>query len=261
MTTPRPGGRGPRRFRRRSLPPLSLAVTGGLVALSFASVVARPPADAKSGGKRPPAAATGIHDPGEGSCDVDGVTVTYDVSFHGTAPAGFLVDQATVGDISDTCEDALLSLELRNGETVLGAFSTPVDGTSVGRAPDPLARAEDVTSVHVELAGGALPVPDACDGMAFDNVLIGTGGDDTLTTTQRRNIIFGLGGDDTLRGSQQDDCVVGQDGADRLFGDQGKDVLVGGPGDDHLDGGNGKDVCYGGPGADVFVNCEIRHQD
>lgn len=72
-------------------------------------------------------------------------------------------------------------------------------------------------------------------GSAFDDLLRGNDGANTLT---------GLDGNDTL---------LGMGGADMLLGGAGDDRLVGGDGDDVLIGGAGFDAMTGGAGADRFV--------
>jgi Ca2+-binding RTX toxin-like protein len=72
-------------------------------------------------------------------------------------------------------------------------------------------------------------------GGAFDDKLVGRGGDDYL---------FADAGADLLKGGG---------GSDRLIGEDGKDVLKGGGGDDLLVGGLGKDLLVGGGGGDEFA--------
>ena len=104
------------------------------------------------------------------------------------------------------------------------------------------------------------PTPDACAGMTFADVIVGTSGDDTIDAGNGGALVFGLGGDDVITGGNGKDCLVGGDGNDTLSGGNGKDVLLGGEGDDTLrgevdddalEGGNGKDLLDGGPGTDT----------
>ena len=247
--------------RRR---PVRIAVAT-LVVVGTLAVLALPNSLGKPKPGTPPTDPGGPFDPGEGSCDVDGVDVSYTVGFEGApTPSTYRVSHVTVSDISATCAEsgnqAQLSVELTDGTTPRASATTPVPvgADTVQLVLDRRPRAEDVVEVHVELAGGRVPIPVDCESNTYDNIVIGTNGDDVLVATQRRNLMYGLDGDDELRGSQQDDCLVGQAGGDHLFGEQGKDVLVGGPGADVLDGGNGKDVCVGTQHVDQFIGCETR---
>ena len=130
--------------------------------------------------------------------------------------------------------------------------------------------------------------PPECAGMAFDQVIILTGGNDTIVVPgSTRDLILGLGGDDKIDGGNAPDCVVGGDGRDDLKGSNGDDVVMGGSGNDYIDGGNGddrlfgnegndkmkgghgnddldggpeSDRCDGGPGTDAFTACETATQ-
>lgn len=257
----------------------TLVATAAVVAIA-----ALPQALAKPKGEQP-SQSNGNHDPGEGSCDVDGVAVDWHSGFYPGPPVqAYGVHQVTVSGISGTCSEAGSQATLRvwvtDGSDPRATASTPVPvgDHSVTVTLDRVPRAEDVVHVDVELAGGRVPVPAECESMTFDNITLGTTGDDRLVLTQRRNLTFGLTGDDEIRAQQQDDCLLGQDGADRLFAGNGKDVVLGGdgadhlhgeggkdelhggPGDDVIDGGHGKDVCYGGPGVDTFIDCETAIQ-
>ncbi len=76
-------------------------------------------------------------------------------------------------------------------------------------------------------------------------VLLGGGGDDTLTAVSR--------GNNTLHGGSGNDTLEGGNGDDTLYGGSDKDTLAGGKGNDTLLGGKGNDVLTGGSGADAFV--------
>ena len=81
-------------------------------------------------------------------------------------------------------------------------------------------------------------------GSAFDDILGGHNGANTLR---------GDAGNDGLWGSGGSDALSGGPGNDRLVGGGGADTLTGGPGADRLDGGPGDDQLDGGPGLDTFV--------
>jgi Ca2+-binding RTX toxin-like protein len=69
-------------------------------------------------------------------------------------------------------------------------------------------------------------------GTPFDDVMIGTGGEQQF---------FGFGGKDTLEGQGAADSLDGGDGADTLEGEGGNDELSGGPRADDLSGGTERD--------------------
>ena len=80
----------------------------------------------------------------------------------------------------------------------------------------------------------------------FDQVIIGTPGNDRLKGGSGNDLIIGLGGKDRIDGKGGDDCIVGGDGNDRLSGDDGNDVISGGAGNDRIDGDKGDDTIFGG---------------
>ncbi len=117
-------------------------------------------------------------------------------------------------------------------------------------APDGF-MAERLDIAITAATGDAPPqAPPECAGMIFDNVIVGTEGDDELVGTNKRDLILGLGGNDVIAGDNQADCLDGGPGNDLLTGANGKDVVVGGPGNDLLFGDNGVDLLYGGDGDD-----------
>lgn len=96
-------------------------------------------------------------------------------------------------------------------------------------------------------------VPDACNSMIFDTIIVGTPGNDSISGTNGRDLIFGLGGNDNLNGSNNNDCLVGGDGNDSLNGSNGNDFLDGESGNDTLTGSNGNDTLLGGAGTDTLL--------
>ena len=77
-------------------------------------------------------------------------------------------------------------------------------------------------------------------------------------TSNANELVIGTPGDDTISSRGGVDCILGGGGDDDISGGNGLDILMGGPGNDALDGGGGKgDVCYGGGQAgDTFKRCE-----
>lgn len=76
-----------------------------------------------------------------------------------------------------------------------------------------------------------------------------TAGDDSLTLLNAGEV-NGLAGNDTIDGSNGDDRLAGAAGNDMLFGYSGNDTLIGGKGRERLDGGEGTDNLVGGGGRD-----------
>jgi Ca2+-binding RTX toxin-like protein len=66
-------------------------------------------------------------------------------------------------------------------------------------------------------------------------------------------VLNGLAGDDVLLGSQQHDTLRGGAGNDWLAGLRGDDLLIGGDGRDLLSGGAGNDSLIGGDGEDILI--------
>jgi Ca2+-binding RTX toxin-like protein len=103
-------------------------------------------------------------------------------------------------------------------------------------------------------------------GGRFDDVLLGTPGNDELDPGYGADLVrAGAGDDDVLNGwiyylpargeggdrihlGPGDDWGDGGPGADRLYGGPGSDSLAGGPGGDYLDGGPGHDDLAAGSG-------------
>jgi VCBS repeat-containing protein len=86
-----------------------------------------------------------------------------------------------------------------------------------------------------------------------DDLVNGTGGEDSLSGGNGNDAVYGLDGHDSLSGGNGNDSLYGGAGSDVLHGDNGNDLLDGGTGNDVLDGGNGNDTLTGGAGADKFV--------
>jgi Ca2+-binding RTX toxin-like protein len=90
-------------------------------------------------------------------------------------------------------------------------------------------------------------------GNELDNLLVGSGGADTLDGSIGNDTINGNGGGDNIIGGEGDDLLRGNDGFDQLFGGIGNDRLEGGADIDILDGGAGVDTLIGGAGRDTMT--------
>lgn len=190
---------------------------------------------------------------GEGVCDVDGVTAGYQVGFHegDVDEPGFYVEVVNLGELDDNCELATATVDLLDevgNVLATGTEEVPLESGGTANVPlDSLASARDVVRIDVELQGGSLPIPEECEGMTFDHVIVGEPGPDTLRAPSgaSRTIILGLSGDDTITGGNGADCLDGGPGNDTVEGRNQHDVLIGGAGGDTLFAGNGNDRLYG----------------
>lgn len=81
---------------------------------------------------------------------------------------------------------------------------------------------------------------------------LGNAGDDAITASAYNDVLRGEGGNDTLNGGAGDDIILGGSGNDVLNGQDGNDTIDGGTGDDAIVGGNGNDTISGGAGNDTI---------
>lgn len=195
--------------------------------------------------------------PSQGSCDVNGRTVTCDLN-----SIGF-------GDYYD--EQATIAIVVRTPGKP-GKLSNTASVTS--DASDPYGASDSATEETTVRGGPTCKGVEATIvGTPGANVLRGTGGkdviqaragDDVIRARGGKDLICAGGGDDTARGGGGDDRVIGaggddvlggQGGDDVLKGGRGRDLLKGGGGDDALRGGTGNDKCRGGGGKDETSSC------
>jgi Ca2+-binding RTX toxin-like protein len=94
---------------------------------------------------------------------------------------------------------------------------------------------------------------DSIWGGSGDDFLFGQAGDDEIYGGVGLDVIYGGDGDDKLYGQGGDDAIHGDEGADFLHGGAGSDSIMGGEGDDRLSGGDDNDRLQGGGGDDVLV--------
>lgn len=141
-------------------------------------------------------------------------------------------------------------IEALSTRTEDGSF-TPLEGTSTQTDPVDNGSSDPVDDGETEPT-----VEDTTldfSGTDFDQVIVGTDGDDKLTGGSKADYIEGGAGNDTLRGQGGDDVLIAGDGNDQLYGGNGNDILVGGGGTNLLDGGNGNDLLISGSGVDVMT--------
>ena len=84
-----------------------------------------------------------------------------------------------------------------------------------------------------------------------NDLVLGSGGKDTLAGGNGNDTLKGLGGDDAITGGNDNDALLGGDGDDQLDGGDHSDTVIGGPGKDTLHGGDGDDTVIGGLGIDA----------
>jgi Ca2+-binding RTX toxin-like protein len=88
-------------------------------------------------------------------------------------------------------------------------------------------------------------------------ILLGLGGNDTVTGASGGDELSGGEGDDSLTGGDDHDILDGGSGNDAMFGGSGNDLLIGEsptedpPNDDRLQGEDGADFLLPGQGSDI----------
>jgi 3',5'-cyclic AMP phosphodiesterase CpdA/Ca2+-binding RTX toxin-like protein len=197
-----------------------------------------------------------------------------DVERDRLALAGFAV--TAVEGIALTNEQAAAAFSIADGRLVAdpaSAFSALEDGQEAL-----VTVSYTVRDTHGAESTGTATI--RVDGYTQYTVVEGSGSDDTLVSTDRKELIDAGEGDDTvLAGGGHDlidsgggndrivagdgddvveagagnDVALGGAGADTLNGSAGNDQLSGGSGNDTLSGGAGNDVLSGGAGTDTFV--------
>lgn len=202
-----------------------------------------------------------VNAPGLFNLSVDGARVATNVGDGGTS--GRLVLEPGTHVLSETAGTGgnlgLFDLSTTCVQSDGGAVHTQSAGTSPGLG----------ASTNLVLTGGEdlictvknrLPAAVECDAMVFDNVILGTPGNDKLLGTNKRDMIIGYGGDDVIDSGSGDDCVAGNAGSDRVDLGAGNDVADAGSGNDQVGAGAGNDLVYardgddevaGGDGADT----------
>lgn len=167
----------------------------------------------------------------------------------------------------------------RDIERVLGGSG---NDTLTGNDPSPFVPDPNAIVTGENLLNGG-PGDDTLDGRGAPDVLIGGGGNDTVTYADRTEAVtatidgtandggdsdlnvvslrrdsiepdvenlIGGSGNDTLRGSDAVNALTGGGGDDSLYGGGANDTLSGGSGNDKLEGAGGDDTLGGEAGAD-----------
>jgi len=84
------------------------------------------------------------------------------------------------------------------------------------------------------------------------DILAGDEGNDVLYADAGDDIAYGGGGNDEIHGGADNDTINADEGLDQLFGDGGNDILNSGTGNDTLQGGDGNDMLDGDFGDDTL---------
>ncbi|MEA5523029.1 calcium-binding protein [Limnoraphis robusta] len=96
-----------------------------------------------------------------------------------------------------------------------------------------------------DTAYGAAFADDLIIGNQGEDVIYGSGGQDSLFGGQDRDFINGNQGDDVVFGNIDNDLLNGNEGDDLMFGGQGNDIIYAQSGNDTLSGDRGRDVLLG----------------
>ncbi len=90
------------------------------------------------------------------------------------------------------------------------------------------------------------------NGSYYNDILVGTNGDNVMGGLTGNDQLYGLNGNDTLNGDEGADFLIGGNGNDIVNGGADNDQLRGNGGNDTLSGGTGDDLMRGGTGVDSF---------
>ena len=158
----------------------------------------------------------------------------------------FTVHDSTAGGTVDSPEGpALVVRWTKDGQ------SGELRIAHMGRRIERFVFADGSTLTRIDADWMARARPELFAGRSNDR-LIGTSGDDVLTSGSTDDHLRGERGDDWLDAGAGDDNVLGGFGADTVHGGTGNDRLSGGLDADVLNGGAGRDTLYGDDGDDVL---------
>ena len=127
-------------------------------------------------------------------------------------------------------------------------FSTITNGFGI-RVTSPTTGTPTLTGTNI-FTGPGLPLKYV---NAAANTSYTLTGSVTVDGKAFNTLIAGGQGADTISGTTNADWINGDDGADSISGLAGNDSILGGAGNDTINGGLGVDTLTGGAGADAFV--------
>ena len=181
-----------------------------------------------------------------GSDDADHIELSSVVS-------GIVQVSVGEGDRFDLNEEALRSNGLSlsaDGRRL--EVRTSVDGGGEGEVVDTIFGPIDTVS-KITIVGGDGDDTLSARGVSEDVLILGGGGNDTITGGLGNDLIDGGDGNDSIDGGRGDDNIVGNAGDDFILGGDGNDRLVGGFGADEISGGDGDDHVIGDGQIEVTV--------
>ena len=174
-----------------------------------------------------------------------GESATANVTIGGNSSTGSNVDAELVWTIRDTVTGKVfevVQLDVENGAAA-GFYTLSEIPLIAGRSYEVVAY-----NTNPNVAAGN-PVFNFTNYVEADDIVNGTTGDDTITTSYTDH-------DDDVVGSGAD-VVAGGDGNDSIVTGGGSDTITGGGGSDTIDGGNGADTIYGDDNGTLPDSAEI----
>jgi Ca2+-binding RTX toxin-like protein len=174
-----------------------------------------------------------------------GESAKANVTIGGNTSIGSNVDAELVWSIRDTVTGKVFEvaqLDVENG-SASGNYTLSEVPLIAGRSYQVVAY-----SSNANVASGG-PAFNFTQYVRADDIVNGTTGDDTITTSYTDH-----DGDSVGNGA---DVVAAGDGDDSIVTGGGNDTIRGGGGDDTIDGGNGADVIYGGDNGELPDTAEI----
>ncbi|WP_138936121.1 Hint domain-containing protein [Roseovarius arcticus] len=174
-----------------------------------------------------------------------GESATANVTIGGNTSTGSNVDAELVWTIRDTVTGKVfevVQLDVENG-AASGFYTLSETPLIAGRSYEVVAY-----NTNPNVAAGN-PVFNFTNYVEADDIVNGTTGDDTITTSFTDH-------DDDVVGNGADVVAAG-DGNDSVVAGGGSDTITGGGGSDTIDGGNGADTIYGGDNGTLPDSAEI----
>lgn len=183
---------------------------------------------------------------------------------------GTLTPTANLVDTTNVITFDMTGVRDLAGQAGVGTTSSANYAIYTAPVPEPEPEPGVVTVVT---PGGNRVTGDAQDNVIMPSggadTVSGGGGDDAVQGGERGDVLQGNVGDDSISGGggadlvyggQNDDVLHGNTGDDRLYGDKGHDMVLGGQGFDFVQGGQGDDYVSGDLGDDVVLGGQGNDQ-